>query len=154
MLGSPHCGKGEPSQVIRVGHASPACVFSDVAVFGGEEDLMNAPRDVAHASGARWKRISTISPRSLDRALAAGEAYTAWFSAEASDFVRMNRGKVRQPGAVVQRYLDVDLIRGARHASHRLSLAGDIAGDRERAARGRRGAARRSSRTSTTTRTC
>jgi len=37
VLGSPHCGKGEPSQVIRVGHASPACVFSDVAVFGGEE---------------------------------------------------------------------------------------------------------------------
>jgi predicted Zn-dependent protease len=36
VLGSPHCGKGEPSQVIRVGHASPACVFSDVAVFGGE----------------------------------------------------------------------------------------------------------------------
>ena len=37
VLGSPHCGKGEPSQVIRVGHASPACVFRDVAVFGGEE---------------------------------------------------------------------------------------------------------------------
>jgi predicted Zn-dependent protease len=36
VLGSPHCGKGEPSQVIRVGHASPACVFKDVAVFGGE----------------------------------------------------------------------------------------------------------------------
>jgi len=36
VLGSPHCGKGEPSQVIRVGHASPACVFSDVTVFGGE----------------------------------------------------------------------------------------------------------------------
>jgi len=38
VLGSPHCGKGEPSQVIRVGHASPACVFKDVAVFGGEEE--------------------------------------------------------------------------------------------------------------------
>jgi predicted Zn-dependent protease len=36
VLGSPYCGKGEPSQVIRVGHASPACVFRDVAVFGGE----------------------------------------------------------------------------------------------------------------------
>jgi predicted Zn-dependent protease len=36
VLGSPYCGKGEPSQVIRVGHASPACVFKDVAVFGGE----------------------------------------------------------------------------------------------------------------------
>jgi predicted Zn-dependent protease len=36
VLGSPFCGKGEPNQVIRVGHASPACVFADVEVFGGE----------------------------------------------------------------------------------------------------------------------
>jgi len=36
VLGSPYCGKGEPSQVIRVGHSSPACVFANVAVFGGE----------------------------------------------------------------------------------------------------------------------
>ncbi|MEO8304262.1 MAG: metallopeptidase TldD-related protein [Betaproteobacteria bacterium] len=67
----------------------------------------------------------------LDGLLAAGETYTANFSAEASDFVRMNRGKVRQPGAVVQHYLDVDLIRGAKHASHRVSLSGNRADDRE-----------------------
>jgi predicted Zn-dependent protease len=36
VLGTPYCGKGEPSQVIRVGHASPACVFSAIDVFGGE----------------------------------------------------------------------------------------------------------------------
>ncbi|HEX4884518.1 MAG TPA: metallopeptidase TldD-related protein, partial [Casimicrobiaceae bacterium] len=36
VLGTPHCGKGEPSQIIRVGHASPACVFADVDVFGGD----------------------------------------------------------------------------------------------------------------------
>jgi predicted Zn-dependent protease len=35
VLGTPYCGKGEPSQVIRVGHASPACVFTNVDVFGG-----------------------------------------------------------------------------------------------------------------------
>ncbi|MCZ6822555.1 MAG: hypothetical protein O7F10_06370, partial [Deltaproteobacteria bacterium] len=29
------CGKGEPNQAIRVGHASPASVFKDVDVFGG-----------------------------------------------------------------------------------------------------------------------
>ena len=34
-LGSPNCGKGEPNQVIRVGHASPTCRFSGVDVFGG-----------------------------------------------------------------------------------------------------------------------
>lgn len=36
VLGTPNCGKGEPNQVIRVGHASPACLFSAVDVFGGE----------------------------------------------------------------------------------------------------------------------
>lgn len=36
VLGTPYCGKGEPSQVIRVGHASPACVFAGVDVFGAE----------------------------------------------------------------------------------------------------------------------
>jgi len=36
VMGTPFCGKGEPSQVIRVGHAAPACKFTDVAVFGGD----------------------------------------------------------------------------------------------------------------------
>ena len=36
-MGTPNCGKGEPNQVIRVGHASPHCRFADVQVFGGEE---------------------------------------------------------------------------------------------------------------------
>ena len=35
VLGTPNCGKGEPNQVVRVGHASPACVFADIDVFGG-----------------------------------------------------------------------------------------------------------------------
>jgi predicted Zn-dependent protease len=35
VMGTPFCGKGEPNQVIRVGHAAPACVFRDVSVFGG-----------------------------------------------------------------------------------------------------------------------
>ncbi|MBN2875462.1 MAG: TldD/PmbA family protein [Spirochaetales bacterium] len=34
-FGTPNCGKGEPNQVIFVGHASPVCAFSDVEVFGG-----------------------------------------------------------------------------------------------------------------------
>lgn len=34
--GTPYCGKGEPSQVIRVGHASPPCLFKEVEVFGGQ----------------------------------------------------------------------------------------------------------------------
>lgn len=35
IMGTPTCGKGEPNQAIHVGHASPACVFSGVDVFGG-----------------------------------------------------------------------------------------------------------------------
>jgi predicted Zn-dependent protease len=34
--GTLYCGKGEPNQVIHVGHASPACLFANVEVFGGE----------------------------------------------------------------------------------------------------------------------
>ncbi|HOX17900.1 MAG TPA: TldD/PmbA family protein [Spirochaetales bacterium] len=36
VYGTPNCGKGEPNQVIDVGHASPVCAFRDVEVFGGE----------------------------------------------------------------------------------------------------------------------
>lgn len=30
-----NCGKGEPNQVIFVGHASPVCLFTNIEVFGG-----------------------------------------------------------------------------------------------------------------------
>lgn len=36
VLGTPYCGKGEPNQCIRVGHASPTALFASVEVFGGE----------------------------------------------------------------------------------------------------------------------
>lgn len=35
MYGTPFCGKGEPNQIIRVGHAAPICAFDQVEVFGG-----------------------------------------------------------------------------------------------------------------------
>lgn len=35
IFGTPNCGKGEPNQVIRVGHASPICLFENIEVFGG-----------------------------------------------------------------------------------------------------------------------
>ncbi len=37
VYGTPNCGKGEPNQVITVGHASPVCAFHDVEIFGGEK---------------------------------------------------------------------------------------------------------------------
>lgn len=35
VAGVETCGKGEPNQLIAVGHASPACRFREVDVFGG-----------------------------------------------------------------------------------------------------------------------
>ncbi len=35
VLGTPFCGKGEPNQMVRVGHASPPALFAEVEVFGG-----------------------------------------------------------------------------------------------------------------------
>jgi predicted Zn-dependent protease len=88
-----------------------------------------APRD--HTAGqATMESYFHDLATALDGLLHAGETYTGSYAAEASDFVRMNRGKVRQPGSVVQRYLGIDLIRGTRHATHQLSLSGDLAVDR------------------------
>ena len=36
VMGTPNCGKGELNQQIGTGHASPACLFADVEVFGAE----------------------------------------------------------------------------------------------------------------------
>ena len=35
VYGTPYCGKGEPNQSVRVGHAAPICVFNDIDIFGG-----------------------------------------------------------------------------------------------------------------------
>lgn len=35
VMGTPNCGKGEPNQMVGTGHASPACRFGAVEVFGG-----------------------------------------------------------------------------------------------------------------------
>jgi predicted Zn-dependent protease len=37
VMGTPFCGKGEPGQVIRVGHAAPVCLFRGVEVFGATQ---------------------------------------------------------------------------------------------------------------------
>jgi predicted Zn-dependent protease len=34
-FGTPVCGKGEPNQLIWVGHGSPVCAFEQIEVFGG-----------------------------------------------------------------------------------------------------------------------
>jgi predicted Zn-dependent protease len=37
VMGTPNCGKGELNQMVGTGHASPACLFGDVEVFGADQ---------------------------------------------------------------------------------------------------------------------
>lgn len=65
------------------------------------------------------------------RALRAGETLLANFAGEASDFVRFNRARVRQPMSVTQAYLRLTLIDAQRRANFELALSGAAAADRE-----------------------
>ena len=60
------------------------------------------------------------------------EVYTCTFRGEDSDFVRFNQSAVRQAGTVTQRFLNLDLIRGQRHAAADVALSGDLEEDRVR----------------------
>ena len=60
------------------------------------------------------------------------ESYTCTFRAEDSDFVRFNRSAVRQAGTVRQRFLNLDLVKGRRHAGGSIALIGDSGQDRAR----------------------
>lgn len=59
------------------------------------------------------------------------EHFTCWFSAEDSDFVRFNRGAIRQPGHVRQMHLNLQLIDGLRHANYSTTLGGNLNADYE-----------------------
>jgi predicted Zn-dependent protease len=60
----------------------------------------------------------------LARGLRAGEVLLCGFAGERSDFVRFNRGRVRQAGSVEQRALSLRLVHGRRQASASLDIAG------------------------------
>src|SRR5687767_2387527 len=61
---------------------------------------------------------------SLARKLQAAEILLCNFSAERSDFVRFNRGKVRQAGSVEQRALSLRLVHAGRQAAATIAIAG------------------------------
>lgn len=65
----------------------------------------------------------------LQSQLRGAEVLLLGLDGEESDFVRLNRGRVRQSGSVTRRSLSVDLIEGERHASGRLELAGSLEQD-------------------------
>jgi predicted Zn-dependent protease len=92
-------------------------------------DAISTELAPAAADDAAVEALFLDVARALDAEIAAGERYTMWFEAEVSDFVRMNRGKVRQAGRVRQQGVSVRLIHGARHAEHTLSLTGNATAD-------------------------
>ena len=61
----------------------------------------------------------------LASGLRSGETLLCNLSAERSDFVRFNRARVRQAGSVVQRHLELRLVRARRHGAVQLSLGGE-----------------------------
>lgn len=69
----------------------------------------------------------------LEARLAPGEVLLCSLAGEASDFVRLNHGRIRQAGHVVQRTLTLDLIEDRRHAAATLSAAGEHEADLARA---------------------
>ncbi|HIE01988.1 MAG TPA: TldD/PmbA family protein [Thiotrichaceae bacterium] len=67
----------------------------------------------------------------IDQQLQNDEVYLCELIAEKSDFIRFNKGKVRQPSSVEQRYLEIDLIKGQRHTLGQLALSGNTSSDYE-----------------------
>ena len=62
----------------------------------------------------------------------AGETSAGWLAAERSDFVRFNRGRVRQCGSVERATLELRLIAGDRQARRLVTLSGAAGEDRAR----------------------
>jgi len=65
----------------------------------------------------------------LQQRLRGDEVLLCSFQGEESDFVRLNRNRVRQAGNVVQRALSIDLIEGSRHSEADADLSGDMEQD-------------------------
>ncbi len=61
----------------------------------------------------------------LSRELHAGEVLLLNLSAERSDFVRFNQGRVRQAGSVEQRLVSIRLVHARRQAAATLAIAGN-----------------------------
>ena len=66
--------------------------------------------------------------QAVQQAARGGETTTGWISAEVSDFVRFNRGRVRQAGTVEKASIELRLIHEGRQARFTQTLSG-IASD-------------------------
>ncbi|MEM5400299.1 metallopeptidase TldD-related protein [Paraburkholderia unamae] len=72
-----------------------------------------------------WHSHFMMLADAIDGLLLAGETALTSFAGEQSDFIRFNRGKVRQMGLVSQGRLTLRLIDGARQAYSTLDICGN-----------------------------
>jgi predicted Zn-dependent protease len=82
------------------------------------------------ASAFDWHRHFAALAEDIEGLLLDGEVALTSLSAEDSDFVRFNAGKVRQVGRVRQGKLTLRLVEGERQAYATLTICGDPAQDR------------------------
>jgi predicted Zn-dependent protease len=82
-------------------------------------------------AGALIDRHAAVLER-VREAARPGEIATGWLRAEHADFVRFNRGRIRQAGSVEKASLELRLLRDGRQAGATLTLAGDAATDAAR----------------------
>jgi predicted Zn-dependent protease len=81
------------------------------------------------AASLDWNRHFLLLADAVERAQRGAEMTLMSFSAEQSDFIRFNSGKVRQIGQVSQGKLTLRLIDGARQAYSTLTVCGDADAD-------------------------
>lgn len=81
-----------------------------------------------------WKRWFGALADSIERLREGSETILTSFSAERSEFIRFNQGKVRQIGTVSQGKLTLRLIDGVRQAYATMTIGGEIEGDAGEAA--------------------
>lgn len=90
---------------------------------------MGEPMVLQSAATLDWHRHFRSLADAVERAQGHTEITLMSFSAEQSDFIRFNGGKVRQIGQVSQGKLTLRLIDGARQAYSTLTVCGDADAD-------------------------
>lgn len=86
------------------------------------------------AEGLRERYLPALD--AVRAAARPGETSAGWLAAERSDFVRFNRGRVRQCGSVERATLELRLIEGDRQARRIVTLCGVAGEDRARVSAG------------------
>ncbi|BEU21406.1 metallopeptidase TldD-related protein [Paraburkholderia sp. 22B1P] len=81
----------------------------------------------SHSSASRTHFLTLANE--IEQRLTSNEIALTSFSAEQSDFIRFNQGKVRQAGNVSQASVTLRLIDGQRQAYSTFTLCGDIGAD-------------------------